>query len=291
MYLHSVLISTLLFAYTASASCLHGTSLLRREDAGGGKVKISDFGYTGLQGPLNWAGLSDENSACAHSSIQSPIVLDDSIEHAKVVPVMVIDNVEEAPFENLGTTVEVVVNGTTTLGHKVFNLQQFHFHTPSEHRIREEYFPLEAHMVHEAADGSGSIAVISVLFELTPDGRTTELLTQVMKNIEQIGEPGTVTKTGGLQFGPLIHHIQTTPLFQYTGSLTTPPCAEGLTFLVTEEPLPVDVHTYLALKNVVKFNSRYSQNTLGQENLLQVTSVSIASQSSTVLRLVLGRAS
>jgi carbonic anhydrase len=53
--------------------------------------------------------------------------------------------------ENLGTTIETVVNGTAKIGDATFNLQQFHLHTPSEHRINQEYFPLEMHLVHEAA--------------------------------------------------------------------------------------------------------------------------------------------
>ena len=82
--------------------------------------------------------------------------------------------------------------------------------------------------------------------------------------------PGTRTKTGALDFTEVINHVATTPLFQYTGSLTTPPCAEGLTFLVTEVPLPLNVATFNKIKNVIKFNARFTQNTLGQTNLLQV---------------------
>lgn len=115
---------------------------------------------------------------------------------------------------------------------------------------------------------------MAVLFELSSDC-TTELLTGVIKNIKDIEEPGSVTKTGPLDFEPLIDHLQTKPLFQYAGSLTTPPCAEGVTFFVTKEPLPVNVETFLALKSVVKFNSRYTQNALGETNLLQVASESI----------------
>lgn len=52
-------------------------------------------------------------------------------------------------FENLGTTIEVIVNGTTSFAGSDFRLKQFHMHTPSEHRIGEEYYPLELHFVHE----------------------------------------------------------------------------------------------------------------------------------------------
>jgi hypothetical protein len=74
----------------------------------------------------------------------------------------------------------------------------------------------------------------------------------------------------------LIEHLQTTPLLQYTGSLTTPPCAEGLTFLVAQQPLDLGVETYNAIKAVVKFNSRYTQAALGTENLLAVSAANSA---------------
>jgi carbonic anhydrase len=140
-------------------------------------------------------------------------------------------------------------------------------------------------MVHEAEGGvssifirlhahpcasDGTIAVIAIPFQLTEDGSTTELLTAVIENIDDVREPGSVTKTGALNFEELIKAVETKPLFQYTGSLTTPPCAEGLIFLVLEEPLPINVKTFNTLKSVIKFNARYSQNSLGETNLLDV---------------------
>ena len=119
-------------------------------------------------------------------------------------------------------------------------------------------------------DGSGSITVIAVTFQLSEDGSTTELITAATEKLSEIATPGTITTTGALDFAALIDHVQTTPLFQYTGSLTTPPCAEGLTFLVTQQPLPLNVVAFNAMKSVIKFNSRFTQNKLGEENLLVV---------------------
>jgi len=59
--------------------------------------------------------------------------------------------------------------------------------------------------------------------------------------------------------------------FSYSGSLTTPPCSEGVTFLIATEPLAMGVDTFNAMKKVVKFNSRFAQNSLGEQNLLQVS--------------------
>ncbi|KAL0061076.1 hypothetical protein AAF712_012070 [Marasmius tenuissimus] len=271
------LIATLISAaITVQASCLHGTSFLRREVNEEGKVKVSNFGYNKENGPTNWAQLDAANSACAVGQNQSPILLDDTVEKAAENPKVVIGNVEEAEFENLGTTLETIVNGTTTFGGKDFALKQFHLHTPSEHRINEEYFPVEMHMVHEGAEGE--IVVLAVPFQLSEDGSTTDLLTSVIENIGDVATPGSVTKTGKLEFEELINALQTEPLFQYTGSLTTPPCAEGLTFLVMEKPLPLDVKTFNSLKSVIKFNARFVQNELGKTNVLDIAAKDAAAK-------------
>jgi carbonic anhydrase len=150
-------------ATSVSASCLHGTSHLprqRREAEDPRTVAVSEFGYTGAQGPLNWAALSPDNAACSLSSVQSPINIDPSgsgpgVSPATVIPLqMTIPSVETAEFLNLGTTLEVEVNGTTAVDGQSFALKQFHFHTPSEHRIGEKYFSLEMHMVHDATGES-----------------------------------------------------------------------------------------------------------------------------------------
>src|SRR5262245_44870319 len=141
MYLDSILLvaSLLAAAHNSIASCLHGTSFLPRRMEHG-RVAVSTFGYTGLRGPLNWAALSPANVPCATSNVQSPI----NIDHAAVAAAsasrvkIVIPSVHEAEFENLGTTLEVIVGGVSVVDGRNFTLKQFHFHTPSEHRVREE---------------------------------------------------------------------------------------------------------------------------------------------------------
>src|SRR3954451_22460699 len=137
-------------AQSTLASCAHGTYLYRREEAVGG-VKIPDFNYRTTKGPTNWHSISPENKICAIGKTQSPIILDSTIpiEGSGFVK-MEIESQHDIPFENLGTTVEVLVDGKTVVGNSTFSLKQFHFHTPSEHRINEEYFPIEVHFVHEA---------------------------------------------------------------------------------------------------------------------------------------------
>jgi carbonic anhydrase len=139
-----LLAASLLTAYTASSSCLHYPTMLRRD--GMRRVDVNPFGYTGDKGPLNWAALNPNNTVCATSSTQSPINLDDQIPFAMEPPRITINPIPVADLQNIGTTLQIPINGTAVAGSTTFEVRQFHFHTPSEHRINEEYFPLEMHV-------------------------------------------------------------------------------------------------------------------------------------------------
>lgn len=79
-----MLFQSLLLASTASATCLHGLSKFKREEAAEGKVEIGTFGYDGLIGPFNWAALAPENEACKTGKQQSPINI--STSHSRNAP-------------------------------------------------------------------------------------------------------------------------------------------------------------------------------------------------------------
>jgi carbonic anhydrase len=136
----------------AAAICSHGTHLFPRDSSA--PVKVASFSFTGLTGPLNWHGLKPENEACALGHEQSPINID-SAKIKKVKGSTLTFSVDKYPhgaeFSNLGSTVEVEVNGTLVRNGKTYSLRQFHFHTPSEHRIDDEYYPMEVHFVFQAA--------------------------------------------------------------------------------------------------------------------------------------------
>lgn len=137
----------LLNARSALSSCAHGTFLHPRNENGFGDLPNFDYGPT--RGPTNWHSISRDNILCATGLQQSPINLDRSIP---IEPAGFIrSNIprQDIRFQNLGTTAEVVLGGTTLVGGVgEFKLEQFHFHTPSEHRIGGQHFPLEMHLVH-----------------------------------------------------------------------------------------------------------------------------------------------
>lgn len=92
----------------------------------------------------------------------------------------------------------------------------------------------------------------------------------------KISTAGTVTESPELAFGGLVTAINGQSLLAYTGSLTTPPCAEGLKFFVTTQQLPLDVATFNKVKAVVGFNARFTQNTSGSPNLLALSPAILA---------------
>lgn len=94
--------------------------------------------------------------------------------------------------------------------------------------------------------------------------------------MNKISTSGTVTESPALAFGGLATAINGQSLLAYTGSLTTPPCAEGLKFFVTTQQLPLDVATFNKVKSVVGFNARFTQNTAGSPNLLALSPAILA---------------
>jgi hypothetical protein len=99
--------------------------------------------------------------------------------------------------------------------------------------------------------------------------RSTDLISYLAREVKKISIPGSLTIIGPLDMAAITRHLETTPLRQYSGSLTTPPCKEGITFLVAEQPLPINTAAFNAMKKVLKFNSRFTQGALGEPSLIE----------------------
>jgi carbonic anhydrase len=143
--------SFLSFAALASAVCHYGTTLAPRDSLVGRAE--GKFGYDGLQGPINWHGLSPSNALCARGKSQSPVNIvpsDYDTVSGSSYNLEIPSYPDGAEIENLGTGVQVYVNGSAIVGDTTYALQQYHFHTPSEHRIGSEYYPMEVHFVMQA---------------------------------------------------------------------------------------------------------------------------------------------
>ena len=186
------------------------------------------WGYaTGAGAPENWGKLSPKFSACETGSNQSPIDLKDIVDADLPAIKFNYNMLSPADITNNGHTVQVNLwsGGEITLDGDKFTLKQFHFHTPSENTINGKNFPLEAHLVH--LNKKNEIAVVAILFE---PGKDDELLTALWKNIPL--KAGESHKLDAKALKAMEFESELTSYYRFNGSLTTPPCTEGVRWIV-----------------------------------------------------------
>jgi len=190
------------------------------------------WGYSGEAGPENWSKVDAKNVMCALGRNQSPIDLADFVE-ADLKPLQIDYKAGAAEIVNNGHTVQVnyAPGSTLTLENRAFELKQFHFHAPSENRIGGKSFPMEGHLVH--ADKDGNLAVVAVMFRAGAANAVLEKAWAAM--------PAKAGDRAALPAG--LNVLQMLPAdrdyYRFNGSLTTPPCSEGVRWLVLKTPANV----------------------------------------------------
>ena len=184
--------------------------------------------YDGEYGPKHWGELSPNFIQCKVGLNQSPIDITESIE-ADLPPLI---------LDYTSNTIDLVNNGHTAQANvepgnylrvegEEFELLQFHVHVPSEHHVNGEGFLLEVHYVHRNA--KGQLAVVGVLYT---DGKDHPKLAQYLSVVPtEIGKP--VTFEMSLRELPIVNADKA--YYRYNGSLTTPPCSEGVRWYVLKK--------------------------------------------------------
>ncbi len=220
------------------------------EGAASHEVKAVHWSYAGEDGPENWGGLSEDYAACATGTAQSPI---DLTQPGLASDTALSVDYASGPLEifNNGHTVQInsAPGSTMNNGEKDYVLLQLHFHTPSEHTVDQLRFPLEAHFVHRADDGG--LGVIGVLFE---EGAHNDALSPVLANMPQ--DVSELHKIDGVDFNPSDLLPADLAVYRYSGSLTTPPCSEGVAWHVAANVLPASSDQLNALRAVLGENAR-----------------------------------
>jgi len=184
--------------------------------------------YSGEKGPQHWGELSSDFSACSSGKNQSPINLSGFMEGA-LAPIAFSYSQGGVAILNNGHTVQVNYQPGSSIsvnGHS-FELKQFHFHAPSENHINGKSFPMEAHFVH--ADKSGNLAVIAVMFE---EGAQNAELEKAWQQLPMHKGDNNELKspTSATALLPAKKDY-----YRFNGSLTTPPCSEGVWWLVMKD--------------------------------------------------------
>lgn len=213
----------------AAVALVLGIGLLA---AAGSSSEGVHWTYSGERGPDHWAELSPDFKACGIGRHQSPIDIVDPVA-AELGPIRLEYLGQTSTVTNNGHTLQVAVPPGSALvaeGQR-FELLQFHLHSPSEHHIDGEAFPLELHLVHQNA--AGDLAVVGILFREGPANEPVNAIVDAAP--EKPGEQfPMLMDLGKIDFSP-----DRLAYFRYSGSLTTPPCSEGVRWFVLQEPRTV----------------------------------------------------
>jgi carbonic anhydrase len=214
----------------------------------GGHGHSAHWGYEGEIGPAHWGDLSPEYSACKEGKMQSPVDitgavkadLDDIEFNYNDVPLMIINNGHAIQVNYAGDS-SIEVNG------KEYKLLQFHFHGPSENTVNGKPYDMEAHLVHKSSDGE--LAVVAVFMK---KGKKNDFIQTLWKYMpEEEGKERSV-RSVKINASQLLPADKT--YYSFTGSLTTPPCSEGVKWMVMKTPIEVSA------KQIAKFSSIFEMN-------------------------------
>jgi carbonic anhydrase len=191
------------------------------------------WSYEGEGGPQAWGRLKPEFSSCASGKRQSPIHIEDAITlQGPAEAIRFNYQPSSGTVINNGHTVQVDVYGDNfiTVRGSAYKLIQFHFHHPAEERINYKSYPMVAHLVHRNPEGQ--LAVVAVLLD---EGVANSLINQVWTYMP-LDAGDTVRMPEGLvDMNQLLPQDQR--YYQFLGSLTTPPCTEGVLWMVLKRPM------------------------------------------------------
>ncbi len=260
--LAALLIGTAAYAESAAGKGVHGATRVVAADSHGDKTAApphgnpsghgSGWSYQGVNGPDRWGSLSRDYAACGRGTTQSPIDLSGKAPAGttngdirfdyRLTPVRILNN---------GHTVQVnyTEGSAMTVEARTFKVLQFHFHAPSEHAIDGRLADMEMHIVHK--NDAGELAVVGVLMNV---GKENLALREVWQNLpngvsaEKVNERDLVNARDFLP--------PDAKYFRYMGSLTTPPCSEGVNWFVMAEPMEVSAEQVALFSRSVGANNR-----------------------------------
>lgn len=221
----------------------------------------SHWSYSGTSGPEHWGDLEPDYATCKTGSRQSPI----DIEGAKPSDLPQIQfNYQISPLKiiNNGHTIQINYESgsSITVGDKQYSLVQFHFHHPSEEKISGKQFDLVAHLVHK--DAQGNLGVVAILFQ---SGQTNPFLDLLWKYVPKDIGKEVVNKKVNLNVADLLPADRS--YYTFAGSLTTPPCSEGVTWYVMKNVVELSPEETSTFAKWYPMNARPIQPTNGREIL------------------------
>jgi carbonic anhydrase len=212
------------------------------------KHHSSHWSYEGETGPIHWGSLDPSYKLSDTGKEQSPVDITGSTV-SELIQLKLSYKPTPLNIVNNGHTIQVnyEAGNTVQLNEKEYSLLQFHFHTPSEHTVKTEHFPMEMHLVHKNDDGE--LGVVGVFIE---EGSKNEIIEKIWKQMPS--ESGHVDSKDTVNVQGLLP--ENLEYHQYHGSLTTPPCSEGVYWIVLSTPIQASTAQVDVFKDLFKFNNR-----------------------------------
>ncbi|MFO1249959.1 MAG: carbonic anhydrase family protein [Inhella sp.] len=207
------------------------------------------WGYTGEGAPDRWGELAPENRLCAIGTRQTPIDIRDTLK-VDLEPIQFEYRASSFSVIDTGHSIQVNVEPGNFLSvmQRRYEVQQFHFHKPSEERINGRGYDLSAHLVHK--DEAGRLAVLAVLLERGSDqAQVQQVLNHLPLEKHQLNPA-----SGTIDLNLLLPAER--GYYTFMGSLTTPPCSEEVLWMVMRQPVPVGAQQLAILGKLYPMNAR-----------------------------------
>jgi carbonic anhydrase len=206
--------------------------------------------YVGEEGPKHWGDLKPDYKTCKLGQQQSPIDIRDA-KKSELPPIQFDYKPSPLKIINNGHTIQVnyAPGSTITVGDKHYELKQFHFHHPSEEHINGKAYDMVIHLVH--ADSEGHLAVVAVLLK---KGSVNPAIQKLWDNLPAV--EGKEQAPAGVEINAAALLPQPLGYYTFAGSLTTPPCSEGVTWLVLKSPEEISAGQIEAFAKLYPHNAR-----------------------------------
>ncbi|HKW82090.1 MAG TPA: carbonic anhydrase family protein [Casimicrobiaceae bacterium] len=219
------------------------------------------WSYSGKTGPTHWAKLDRSFAACGSGQAQSPIDIPDADARKGDLPALLF-NYKPSPLDIVDDEHAIEVHyapgSVVSVAGKRYELQQIRFRHPSEHKIGGKGHDMEAQLVHKSADGK--LAVVAVFLDAGKDNKAMKTLAANLPS-----EKGKERKLDAVGFNALDLLPGDKGYYSFAGSLTTPPCTEGVTWFVLKTPVQLTADEMARLIRATSDNARPVQPVNGRD--------------------------
>jgi len=238
---------------STTAACLFLTTTLSANTLAGEHGHGPHWGYEGHGGPAHWAELEKENAVCGAGQRQSPIDIANAT-NAGLAPIAF--DYRDAALEILNNGHTIQVNrgegSSISVDGEKYELVQFHFHTPSENTVGGKPFDMELHLVHKNAQGR--LAVVGIFMKA---GAENVVLGKAWGHMPS--HAGHTEQVASVSINPADLLPANRTYTGFNGSLTTPPCSEGVKWFVMQDAVEVSSAQVKQFAQVVGSNARPTQ--------------------------------